>query len=127
MHAVLNNAATHHFQKLAHHVMALLEKLERQPQASQQAANAVYFLRLIVKHLTENLSAAQLVGFVNGERLANGSAASHVAAGLTRTNPLYRCLSTAEDFLSPHSRIVPLNSSASFIQYDMHVSHFVQR
>ncbi len=99
VHAVLNNAATHHFQKLAHHVMALLEKLERQPQATQQAANAVYFLRLIVKHLTENLSAAQLVGFVNGEQLANGSAASHAPAGLTQLYSLVRRLRTASDLL----------------------------
>jgi len=77
---VLNNAATHHFQKLVHHVMAILEKLERQQQPSQQAVNAVYFLRLIVKHLTENLSAAQLVDFVNGESHANGSAGSNAFA-----------------------------------------------
>ena len=79
-HAVLNNTATQHFQKLAAHVMALLERLEKQQQPSQQAVNAVYFLRLIVKHLTENLSAAQLVGFVNGEVLAIGSAESHAGA-----------------------------------------------
>ena len=79
-HAVLNNAATQHFQKLAAHVMALLERLEKQQQPSQQAVNAVYFLRLIVKHLTENLSAAQLVGFVNGEVLAIGSPESHAGA-----------------------------------------------
>ena len=60
--------------------MAVLEKLERQQQPSQQAVNAVYFLRLIVKHLTENLSAAQLVDFVNGEALANGSAGSNAFA-----------------------------------------------
>ena len=88
MHAVLNNAATHHFQKLAHHIMALLEKLGRQPEPSQQAANAVYFLRLIVKHLTENLSAAQLVGFINGEQMANGTADLHpvsaASTGLTQ-------------------------------------------
>ena len=79
-HVVLNNAATQHFQKLAAHVMALLERLGKQQQPSQQAVNAVYFLRLIMKHLTENLSAAQLVGFVNGEVLANGSAESHAGA-----------------------------------------------
>ena len=84
VHAVLNNAATHHFQKLAHHVMALLEKLERQPQPTQQVVNAVYFLRLIVKHLTENLSAAQLVNFVSGEQLANGIAGLHTPTGLTQ-------------------------------------------
>ncbi len=79
-HAVLNNAATQHLQKLATHVMALLEKLEKQQQPSQQAVNAVYFLRLIVKHLTENLSAAQLVDLMNGEVVANGSAESHAGA-----------------------------------------------
>lgn len=80
LHAVLHNAATYHFQKLVHHTMALLERLEKKQQPSQQAVNAVYFLRLIVKHLTENLSAAQLVGFVNEEPLANGSAEGHAAA-----------------------------------------------
>ena len=43
--AVVNNAATHHFQVLVHHTMALLQKLEKQQQPSQQAVNAVYFLR----------------------------------------------------------------------------------
>ena len=62
--------------------MALLEKLERQPQPTQQAVNAVYFLRLIVKHLTENLSAQQVVGFLNAEQLANGSRSSHAATAM---------------------------------------------
>ena len=103
MHAVLNNAATHHFQKLAHHIMALLEKLERQPQPSQQAVNAVYLLRLIVKHLTENLSAAQLVGFVNGDQLANGTAHSHaVAAAPSGLTQLYLSRDTSGQRMPLH-------------------------
>ena len=77
---MINNAATHHFQVLVHHTMALLQKLEKQQQPPQQAVNAVYFLRIIVKHLTENLSAAQLVTYVNGPAQANGSASAHAGA-----------------------------------------------
>ncbi|CAL5220036.1 g1983 [Coccomyxa viridis] len=126
---VLNNAATHHFQKLAHHVMALLEKLERQPQASQQAANAVYFLRLIVKHLTENLSAAQLVGFVNGERLANGSAASHVAAEPLLHSLVRRTISTlllskrpkqeASQAGAKQRQPLPLSAAAYLLEWEL--------
>ena len=65
---MLNNCATHHFQKLAHHIMKLLARVEKSKgRAAQQAANAVTFLRLIMKHLTENLNASQLVAFVNDE------------------------------------------------------------
>ena len=77
---MINNAATHHFQVLVHHTMALLQKLEKQQQPSQQVVNAVYFLRVILKHLTENLSAAQLVAYVNGMPQANGSASAHAGA-----------------------------------------------
>lgn len=98
--AVLHNAATHHFQKLAHHVMALLEKLERHRQPTQQVVNAVYFLRLFVKHLTENLSAAQLVTFVSGEQPANGSAGSHAATMPTGLTQRLLCSDT-EDLPEP--------------------------
>lgn len=59
--------------------MDLLAKAERNRDTAQHATNAIYFLRLLVKHLTENLNAAHLVAFVNDEPLQlagipNGSA-----------------------------------------------------
>lgn len=63
--AVQNNSTTQHFQKLVHHVMELLARAEKNTERAQHAANAVYFLRLVVKHITENLSAADLISFVN--------------------------------------------------------------
>ena len=78
LHAVLNNGATQHFQKLAHHGMELLARAEKGRGRAQQAANALTFLRIILKHLTENLNATQLVAFVNeplqSSGVANGSA-----------------------------------------------------
>ncbi len=75
---MLNNGATQHFQKLAHHAMELLAKAEKGRGRAQQAANALTFLRIILKHLTENLNASQLVAFVNeplqSPGVANGSA-----------------------------------------------------
>lgn len=72
--AVANNSSTWRFQQLLHHVMELLARADRKRERAQQAANAVCFLRLIMKHLTENMNAAHLTAFVNGPpHTANGS------------------------------------------------------
>ncbi|CAL8468041.1 g7580 [Coccomyxa elongata] len=78
---VQNNSTTYHFQKLVHHVMELLARADKVRDRAQHAANAVYFLRIFVKHLTENLSALHLISFVNEvpqSQLSNGTAGSHV-------------------------------------------------
>lgn len=72
-----NNGATHHFQALAHHVMELLARADRHRDRAQYTTNAVLFLRILVKHLAENLNAAHLVAFVNDPAppgLPNGAA-----------------------------------------------------
>lgn len=56
--------------------MELLAKAEKNRERAQHAANAVCFLRILVKHLTENMSAAHLISFVNEApepHLSNGS------------------------------------------------------
>ena len=77
---VQNNGATRHFQKLVHHIMELLAKAEKHRDRAQYTTNAVLFLRILVKHLTENLNAAHLVGYINDPALSglpNGSAGAH--------------------------------------------------
>lgn len=57
--------------------MELLARADKVSDRAQHAANAVYFLRIFVKHLTENLSAVHLISFVNEvpqSQLSNGTA-----------------------------------------------------
>lgn len=56
--------------------MELLAKAEKNRERAQHAANAVCFLRILVKYLTENMNAAHLISFVNEApepHLSNGN------------------------------------------------------
>ncbi|EIE20753.1 hypothetical protein COCSUDRAFT_48393 [Coccomyxa subellipsoidea C-169] len=96
---VQNNGTTHHFQKLVHHVMELLARAEKNRERAQQAANAVCFLRILVKHLTENLSAAHLISFVNeapASHLSNGTPGGHVSLLVQLVRSLVAVLVSAQ-------------------------------
>lgn len=103
--AVQNNSTTYHFQKLVHHVMELLARADKVRDRAQHAANAVYFLRIFVKHLTENLSAAHLISFVNEvpqSQLSNGTAGTHTPSCCSIVQPFHCLLATGNAF-NPHT------------------------
>ena len=84
--------------------MELLARADKVRDRAQHAANAVYFLRILVKHLTENLSAAHLISFVNEvpqSQLSNGTAGTSTPSCCNAVQ-LIQCLLVRKTARNPY-------------------------